>query len=188
MATTADLRMGGCLEHNNDIFQIVDFQHSQTGRGAAFVWVKMKSVRTGRVLEHTFTAGHKVQLARVERRPYQFLYKDDYGYTFMDSNTFEQLVLEEKLVENADLMKDGQEVEISFHAEKDVVLGCQLPQFVILAVTYTEPGLRGDTATNTLKPAVLETGATIQVPLFVNQDDVLKIDTRSRSYVERAKV
>lgn len=188
MATTADFRNGLCLEYNNDIFQITEFQHVKPGKGPAFVRTKLKSLTTGKVLDNTFSSGHKVVTARIERRGYQFLFKDDFGYNFMDSETFEQVAIQEELVSNADLMKDGQEVEVLFHVEKEVILGCELPQFVILQVTYTEPGLKGDTATNASKPATLETGAEINVPLFINQDEVLKIDTRTRSYVERAKV
>ncbi|UZR93741.1 elongation factor P [Chondrinema litorale] len=187
MATTADFRNGLCIEFNHDLFTIVEFQHVKPGKGPAFVRTKLKSITTGKVIDNTFTSGHKVTTARIERRDYQFLYKDDLGYHMMDSNTFEQMSIEEGLVENADLMKDGQEVEVLVHAEYEKVIGCELPAFVILQVTYTEPGIKGDTATNASKPATLETGAEIQVPLFVNQDDVLKIDTRTRSYVERVK-
>ncbi len=188
MATTSDFRNGLCLEYNNDIYQIVEFQHVKPGKGPAFVRTKLKSLTSGKVLDNTFSAGHKIVTARIEKRPHQFLYKDDLGFHFMDSDTFEQVSIPEELVENADLMKDGQEVEVLFHVEKEVILGCELPQFVILQVTYTEPGLKGDTATNASKPATLETGAEINVPLFINQDEVLKIDTKTRSYVERAKV
>jgi len=187
MATTADFRNGLCIIYNNDIFSIVEFQHVKPGKGAAFVRTKLKSMTTGKVLENTFSAGHKIETARVERRGYQYLYKDDLGYHFMHLETFEQLSIPEELVENADLMKDGQEVELIVHAEEEKVLGCELPQFVELVITYTEPGLKGDTATNATKPATLETGAEIQVPLFINQDEKIKIDTRNRSYYERVK-
>jgi elongation factor P len=187
MATTADFRNGLCLEFNNDIFQIIEFQHVKPGKGPAFVRTKMRSVRTGKVIDNTFSAGHKITTARVEKRGHQYLYQDDYGFNFMDSESFEQISVPVHLVENADLMKEGQLVDVLFHAEREEILGVELPQFVVLTVTYTEPGLRGDTATNTLKPATMETGAIVQVPLFVNQDDLLRIDTRTRGYVERAK-
>ncbi len=187
MATTADFRNGLCLEYNHDIYSIVEFQHVKPGKGPAFVRTKLKSLKTGKVIENTFSAGHKVTTARVEKRPHQFLYKDDIGFHFMDSNTFEQVSIEEKLIENNDLLKEGQEVEVMYHAEKELILGCELPQFVELEITYTEPGLKGDTATNASKPATLETGATIQVPLFIGQDEKIKIDTKNRSYVERVK-
>lgn len=187
MATTADFRNGLCIEFNNDIFTIVEFQHVKPGKGAAFVRTRLKSMTTGKVLENTFNAGVKVTTARVERRNFQYLYKDDLGFNFMDSETFEQISIEEDLVENADLMKEGQEVQVVIHAEQERILGVELPPFVILQVTYTEPGIRGDTATSAYKPATLETGAEIMVPLFVNMDDVLKVDTRTRSYSERVK-
>ncbi len=187
MATTADFKNGLCMEYNNDIFAIVEFQHVKPGKGPAFVRTKLKSLTTGRVLENTFNSGVKITTARVERRPHQYLYKDDLGYHFMDSNTFEEVILEEKMLENSDLMKDGQPVEMSYHAEKELVLNCELPQFVELKITYCEPGIRGDTANAAMKPATLETGATIQVPLFVNQDELIRIDTKTRSYYERVK-
>ncbi len=187
MATTADFRNGLCIEYNNDLYAIVEFQHVKPGKGPAFVRTKLKSITTGKVIDNTFTSGHKVTTARIERRDFQYLYKDDLGYHMMDSNTFEQISLEEHLIENSDLIKDGQGLEVLVHAEEEKIIGCELPAFVTLEVTYTEPGIKGDTATNATKPATLETGAEIQVPLFVNQGDVLKIDTRSRSYVERVK-
>lgn len=187
MATTADFRNGLCLEYNNDLYTIVEFQHVKPGKGAAFVRTKLKSLRTGKVIENTFNSGVKVTTARVERRPHQYLYKDDTGFHFMDMNSFEQINLPEDMIDNSDLIKDGQEVDILFHAETEKALSCDLPPFVELTVTYTEPGIRGDTATNTTKPATLETGAEIQVPLFINQDEKIKVDTRTRSYSERVK-
>ncbi|MDW7692400.1 elongation factor P [Flammeovirgaceae bacterium SG7u.111] len=187
MATTADFRNGLCIEYNHGIYTIVEFQHVKPGKGPAFVRTKLKSLSNGRVIDNTFTAGHKITTARIERRKYQYLYKDDLGYHFMDAETYEQMSIEEDLVSNADLMKDGQEVEVIVHAEEETVMGCELPPFVNLRVTYTEPGIKGDTATNATKPATLETGAEIQVPLFVDQDVLIKIDTRTRSYSERVK-
>jgi len=187
MATTADFKNGLCIEYNHDLFTIVEFQHVKPGKGPAFVRTKLKSITTGKVIDNTFTSGHKVTTARIERRPHQFLYKDDFGYNMMDSETFEQTAIEEHLIERPGLIKDGQEVDILYHAEKEQVLGCELPQFVALVVTYTEPGLKGDTATNATKPATLETGAEIQVPLFINEGDKIKIDTKSNSYSERVK-
>lgn len=187
MATTADFRNGLCMEYKNDLYQIVEFQHVKPGKGAAFVRTKLKSLTTGRVLENTFTAGEKITTARVERRPAQFLYKDDMGYNFMNDETFEQIALEETLVDAPQFLKEGQSVEIIVHAETEKVLSCELPQFVELQITYTEPGVKGDTATNTLKPATLETGAEINVPLFVDNEDLIKVDTKTSSYVERVK-
>ena len=187
MATTADFRNGLCIEFNNDLYTIVEFQHVKPGKGPAFVRSKLKNLKTGRVIENTFTAGHKITTARVERRPHQFLYKDDIGYHFMDSSSFEQVSIPVELISNPQLLKDGQDAEIVYHAETETPLTCELPPFVTLQVTYTEPGVKGDTATNATKPATLETGAEIQVPLFINQDEMIKVDTRTNSYAERVK-
>lgn len=187
MATTADFRNGLCIEFNNDLYTIVEFQHVKPGKGGAFVRTKLKSLTSGKVIENTFNAGVKVTTARIERRPHQFLYKDDLGYHFMDSNSFEQVALQEDLISNSEFLKDGQDVEVVYHDETETPLNVELPQFVILKVTYTEPGLKGDTATNTTKPATLETGAVIQVPLFVDQDEVIKVDTQKGEYYERVK-
>jgi elongation factor P len=188
MATTADFKNGMCLKYNGDLYTIVQFQHVKPGKGAAFVRTKLKSITSGKVIENTFNAGVKVETARIERRPYQYLYKDDMGYHFMNQETFEQINIEEKLIEAHDLLKDGQTVEIVFYADNESVLYAELPPFVELEVTYTEPGLKGDTASSTaLKPAELETGATVNVPLFINIGDKLRIDTRTRAYSERVK-
>ncbi len=188
MASTSDFRNGLVLEYNNDLYAIVQFQHVKPGKGPAFVRTKLKSLTTGKVIDNTFTSGVKVNTARVERRPYQFLYKDDLGYNFMHLETFEQIIIEEKLIENADLMKEGQSVEIVVHADNETPLSCELPPFVELEITYSEPGVRGDTSSSTaLKPATLETGATVMVPIFVEQGETIKVDTRDRSYAERVK-
>jgi len=186
MASTADFKNGLCLEFNNDIYQIVEFQHVKPGKGAAFVRTKLKSLTNGRVLDNTFNAGVKVATARVETRAHQYLYKEDAGYCFMDNNTYEQVTINSDLIHNGDLLKEGQEVNILFHSETEKPLTCELPQYIILEIAYTEPGVKGDTATNTLKPAKTETDAEIMVPLFVNIGDKIKIDTRDASYVERA--
>ena len=188
MATTADFRNGLVIEYNNDLYTIVQFQHVKPGKGPAFVRTKLKNITTGKVLENTFNSGVKVNVARVERRPYQFLYKDDMGFNFMHTETFEQISLNPNLVDNADLMKEGQTVEMMFHADEERVLTCELPQFVEMEITYTEPAVKGDTAsTNALKAATIETGAEIMVPLFINQGERIRVDTRDRSYYERCK-
>ena len=187
MASTADFKNGLCLEMNNDIYTIVEFQHVKPGKGAAFVRTKMKSLRSGKTLEKTFNAGEKVTTARVEKRGHQFLYKDEQGYNFMDTNNYEQISLEERLIERPNLLKDGQLVDILVHAEHEIPLSVELPPFVELMITYTEPGIKGDTATNALKQATVETGAIIMVPLFVEQDTLIKVDTRDGSYSERVK-
>jgi len=187
MATTADFRNGLCLEFNNDLYVIVDFQHVKPGKGPAFVRTKLKNLKTGKVIPNTFTSGVKINVARVERRPYQFLYKDENGFNFMHNETFEQISLEKELVPTPELIKEGQYVEVVFHADTETPLSCDLPPFVELLVTYTEPGLRGDTANNALKPATLETGAVINVPLFISEGEKIRIDTRTNSYYERVK-
>lgn len=187
MATTADFKNGLCIEMNNDLFQIVEFQHVKPGKGGAFVRTKLKSLTSGKVIENTFNSGVKVDTARIERRPHQFLYKDNTGYNFMNTETYEQVAIQENLISSPELLKEGQEVEILFHAEEERPLVCELPAFVILKITYTEPGVKGDTATNAMKPATLETGATIKIPLFIDNEEVIKVDTRTNSYVERVK-
>jgi len=188
MATTADFRNGMCIELNGQLFFIVQFQHVKPGKGPAFVRTKLKNVATGKVIDNTFSSGHKVNEARVERRPHQFLYNDDLGYHFMNSETFEQINLAEDLVDSPHLLKEGLEVEVVYHADTETPLLVNLPQFITYEVTYTEPGVRGDTSsTNSLKPATIDTGATIMVPLFVNTGDKIKVDTRDQSYVERVK-
>lgn len=187
MASTADFKNGLCLEFNHDIMTIVEFQHVKPGKGPAFVRTKLKSLTSGKVLDKTFNSGEKVTTARVEKRPHQFIYADDMGFHFMDSETFEQIPIEESLIERPKLLKEGQMVDILIHAETEKPLGVELPAFVELMITYTEPGVKGDTATNTLKPATLETGAVVMVPLFVNQDILIKVDTRDGSYSERVK-
>ncbi|MCB8964941.1 MAG: elongation factor P [Bacteroidales bacterium] len=188
MATTADFRNGLCILYNGKIYTIVQFQHVKPGKGGAFVRTKLKSLETGKLIENTFNAGVKIDTVRVERRPYQFLYKDDLGYHFMHQETFEQVSLDGDLIENNDLLKEGQYVEMMVEAEKEVILTCELPPFVEMEVTYTEPGLKGDTASSTaLKAATVETGSTVHVPLFINIGDRIKVDTRTREYYERIK-
>lgn len=187
MATTADLKTGVCININDDIFIVIDFNHNHTGRGGATVKVKMKSLFTGKVLEQTFSAGTKLDVVNTEKRPHQFTYKDDYGYHFMNTNNFEEVVMPETMVPAYDLLKEGQEVDILFDGDQERVIFCELPAHVILDITYTEPGVKGDTVSNVFKPATLETGAVVQVPLFVNQDTTIKVDTRTHSYIERVK-
>ncbi|MFP4091019.1 MAG: elongation factor P [Cyclobacteriaceae bacterium] len=187
MATTADFRNGLCLEFNNDLYTIVEFQHVKPGKGGAFVRTKLKSLTSGKVIENTFNAGVKVTTARIERRPHQFLYKDDMGFHFMDSNTFEQVSIPEEKIDSPEFLSDGLQVDVIIHDETNNIIGAELPQFVEMTVTYTEPGLKGDTATNTTKPATLETGAVVQVPLFIDQDERIRVDTRTKSYYERVK-
>ncbi len=187
MATTADIRNGLCIDMNGELFTIIEFQHVKPGKGGAFVRTKLRNIKTGKVLQNTFNSGAKIDIARVERRPYQYLYKDESGYTFMNTQTYEQVLIEEELINAPGLMKDGQEVEIVFHADTETPLYCELPPFVVLEITYTEPGERGNTATNTLKEATVETGATVKVPLFINEGDKIRVDTRTGDYGERVR-
>jgi len=188
MATTADFRNGLTIEYKEGLYKIVYFQHVKPGKGPAFVRTKMKNLDTGKLLEKTFSSGVKIKEVRVERHPYQFLYKDDMGFVFMHQKTYEQITLQEQIVDNSDLMKEGQEVDMLFRTENNQVLSCDLPDFVELKVEYTEPGFKGNTTSSSAsKPAKLETGAEVKVPLFINIDDLLKIDTRTREYSERIK-
>lgn len=187
MATTADFRNGLCIEFNNDLYKIVEFQHVKPGKGGAFVRTKLKSLTTGKIIDNTFNAGVKITTARVERRNYQFLYSDDSGYHFMNNQTFEQITLQNEDINAPQFLTEGLEVEVLVHAETEAVLGCDLPMSVQLEVSYTEPGLKGDTATNTLKHAKLETGADIMVPLFVAIGDRIKVNTAENTYIERVK-
>jgi elongation factor P len=188
MATTADFRNGLCIELNGELYVIVEFQHVKPGKGPAFVRTRIRNLKTGRTLENTFTAGVKIDIARVERRPYQFLYKEgDTTYHFMHADTFEQLAIEADLINNPGLLKEGQSVEVMYHADTDTPLTCELPAFVDLEVTYTEPGIKGDTATNAAKRAIVETGAEVFVPLFIETGEQIRVDTRTNRYAERVK-
>jgi len=188
MATTADFRNGLCIEHNGDLYVIVEFQHVKPGKGPAFVRTKIKNLKTGRTLENTFTAGVKIEIARIERRPYQFLYKEGNDiYNFMHIDTFEQLAIQESLISNPGLLKEGQNVEVMYHTDSESPLTCEMPPFVDLEVTYTEPGVKGDTATNAAKKAIVETGAEVSVPLFIETGEKIRVDTRTNKYAERVK-
>lgn len=187
MATTADIKNGLCIKYNHDLFQIIEFQHVKPGKGPAFVRTKMKSLTTGKVLENTFSAGHKIDTVRIERREHQFLYKDESGYHFMNLDNYEQVSIPEKLIDSPQFLMNEMICELLFNAEDETVLTCELPPFVEMEVTYTEPGIKGDTATNTLKPATVETGAEIRVPLFISQGERIKVDTRTGTYHERAR-
>jgi elongation factor P len=187
MATTADIKNGLVIKYNDDLYSIIEFLHVKPGKGPAFVRTKLRSLSSGKVLDNTFNSGVTIYPVRVERRKFQFIFKDEFGYNFMDQESFEQILLNENLCVMADLMKEGQEVEILINTENDAALSCELPPFVELKVTYTEPGVRGDTANSPKKPATVETGATITVPIFIEQDEVIKVDTRTYSYAERVK-
>ena len=187
MASTADIKNGMCLDIDGQFFNIIEFLHVKPGKGPAFVRTKMRNVVTGRVLERTFPSGAKIEEVRIERRPYQYLYQDDMGYIFMNNETFEQAPIAKELINGVDFLKEGMEVEVVLHSATETVLFAELPTHVNLLITYTEPGLKGDTATNATNPATVETGATVRVPLFINEGEMIRVDTRDGSYVERVK-
>ena len=187
MATTADIKNGMCIDLEGQFYNVVEFLHVKPGKGPAFVRTKLKNVVTGRVIDRTFSSGTRLDEVRIERRPYQYLYQDDMGYVFMNNETFEQIPIAKDMITGVDFLKEGMEVDVVSHAETDTILFAELPTHVVLEVTYTEPGLRGDTATNATKPATLETGAEIRVPLFINEGESIRVDTRDGSYVERMK-
>ena len=184
MITTSDFKTGLTIEFNNDVYTITYFQHVKPGKGAAFVRTKLKSFKTGNTLEHTFKAGEKVKQARIEYHEMQYLYSTGTEYFFMDNQNFDQVPISSDLIgTNIDFLKDGMVLKVMYYEGK--IIGAEFPNFVELKVVQTEPGFRGDTATGASKSATLETGTVIQVPLFVNVDDVLQIDTRTRSYLKR---
>lgn len=186
MADTSDFRNGLIIKFKNDLYTIVEFQHVKPGKGGAFVRTTLKNLKNGKVLDNTFRAGESVDVVRVERRKYQFLYKEPAGLVCMDNETYEQITIPTNLFdEGVRFLKESEEVEILFNGDEIVTV--EIPIFINLKVVETEPGFRGDTATNANKPAKLETGATINVPLFINEGDILRVDTRTGSYVERVK-
>ncbi len=181
--STADFRNGLTIEVDNQLFQITYFQHVKPGKGGAFVKTKLRNLRTGAVIEKTFRAGERMEQAIIEKRKMQFLYRSGDEYTFMDTETFDQMSLPADRVEGAEYLKPDMEVAVITH--NGDLLGVELPNTVDLAVTQTDPGLRGDTATGGNKPATLESGAVVNVPLFVNEGDVIRVDTRTGQYVQR---
>ncbi|MEM1336448.1 MAG: elongation factor P [Bacteroidota bacterium] len=187
MASTSDIRKGLCIKYNNDIYKIVEFLHVKPGKGPAFVRTKLKSVTTGKVIDNTFSAGHKIEDVRVETRSYQYLYPDGDTFHFMNTDDYNQIGLQKSSLDAPDLLKEGEIVTIIFNAEDNMPLSVEMPASVILEVTHTEPGVKGNTATNATKPATVETGARINVPLFINEGDRIKVDTEKGAYMERAK-
>ena len=187
MATTADISRGMIIKLDGSLYSVVEFGENKTARAAAKVWAKLKGVDNSRTIEKTWNSGDAIFPVRVEKKAYQFLYKDDTGYNFMNTETFEQVSLQEDMVDAPQFLKEGQEVSISINTETDVPMTVELPDKIVVKVTYSEPGLRGDTATRTLKPARVETGATVNVPLFVNEGELIRINTKTGEYVERVK-
>jgi elongation factor P len=187
MATTADMRSGLILKIDGSLYSVVEFGQNKTARAAAKVWAKLKGVDNSRTIEQTWNSGETIFPVRVEKKTFQYLYKDDTGYSFMDNETFEQITVAEHLVNAPQFLKDGQEVTAIINGETDQPIGIELPDKIEVLVTYSEPGMKGDTATRTLKPATVETGATVNVPLFVNEGEIIRISTKTGEYVERVK-
>ena len=187
MASTSDIRKGLCIKYSNDIYKIVDFLHVKPGKGPAFVRTKLKSITTGKVIDNTFPAGHKIDDIRVETNKYQFLYNDSEEYHFMNTDDYNQIIVKKNNIDSPNFLKESEMVTISINTEDGMPLSVDMPASVILDVTHTEPGVKGNTATNATKPAILETGAKINVPLFINEGDKIKVDPEKGSYIERVK-
>ena len=187
MASTSDIRKGLCIKYNNDIYKVIEFLHVKPGKGPAFVRTKLKSVTSGKVLDNTFSAGHKIEDIRVETHKYQFLYSEGEQYNFMNTDDYNQITVEKSVLDAPELMKEGEMVSISINTEDGMPLSADMPASVVLEVTHTEPGVKGNTATNATKPATVETGASVNVPLFINEGDKIKVDTEKGNYKERVK-
>ena len=187
MSNTSDIRNGLCIKHNHDIFKVIEFLHVKPGKGPAFVRTKLKSVTSGKVIDNTFSAGHKIDVVRVETNKFQYLYNDNSMYHFMNTDDYNQISIEEKLLDNPQLMKEGEVVTVITNSESSEPLSVEMPANVILEVVSTEPGVKGNTATNATKPATLETGAAVNVPLFINEGDKIKVDSIKGQYKERVK-
>ena len=187
MATTSDIRNGLCIRYNNDIYKIVEFLHVKPGKGPAFVRTKLKSVTNGKVIDNTFPAGRKIDDVRVETHKFQYLYNEGETFHFMNTQDYSQISLQKEALDTPELMKEGEVVTVIINSEDEMPLSVEMPASVILEVTHTEPGVKGNTATNATKPATVETGATVNVPLFINEGDKIKIETTKGSYQERIK-
>ncbi len=187
MANTKDISRGLIIKLDNSLYKVVDFGENKTARAAAKVWATLKGVDNTRSIEHTWNSGDTLYPVRVERRTFQYLYKDDTGYSFMDNETFEQITVAENLVDAPNFLKDGLEVNVLMNTETELPLSIELPEKIVVTITYSEPGVKGDTATRTLKQATCETGATVMVPLFVNEGEQVRINTKNGEYVERVK-
>lgn len=181
------MKTGLIIKLDGSLYSVVEFGQNKTARAAAKVWAKLKGVDNTRSIEQTWNSGETIHTVRVEKKDYQYLYKDETGYSFMDNETFEQITVPENLVNAPEFLKDGLTVTVLINGETDMPIGVELPEKIEVLVTYSEPGMKGDTATRTLKPATIETGANVNVPLFVNEGDMIRINTKSGEYVERVK-
>ena len=187
MINSQDVKNGTCIRMDGKLYFVVEFLHVKPGKGNTIMRVKLKDVVSGLVIERRFNIGEKLEDVRVERRQYQFLYKEGTDYIFMDQESYEQHTMTKDQITGVDFLKDGLVVEVVIDASSETILFEELPTKVDLEITYTEPGMAGNTATNTLKPATVETGATVRVPLFINTGEKIRVDTRDGSYLERAK-
>lgn len=187
MATTADMRTGLIIKIDGSLYSVIEFGQNKTARAAAKVWAKLKGVDNNRTIEQTWNSGETIFPVRVEKKAYQFLYKDDSGYNFMDNETFEQIVINESMVDAPQFLKEGQETYVLINTETEQPMSVELPEKIVLKITYSEPGVKGDTATRTLKAATVETGANVMVPLFVNEGELIRVNTKTGEYVERVK-
>lgn len=187
MASTSDIKKGLCIIYNNDTFKVIEFLHVKPGKGPAFVRTKLKSLTTGKVIDNTFSAGHKIEEVRVETRKYQYLYREGDMFHFMNTDDYTQIQLQKDLLDAPDLLKEGEIVTVIVRAEDETPLSVDMPANVILEVTHTEPGVKGNTATNATKPAIVETGAEVNVPLFINEGDKIRVETDKGTYQERVK-
>lgn len=187
MASTSDISRGLIIKLDGSLYKVVEFGENKTARAAAKVWAKLTGVDNNRSIEKTWNSGDSIHPVRVERKDYQFLYKDDTGYNFMDNETFEQVAVPETMIDAPKFLRDGDPVSVLFNTETELPMTVELPEKVVVRVTYSEPGMRGDTATRTLKAATVETGTTVMVPLFVNEGELIRVNTKSGEYVERVK-
>jgi elongation factor P len=187
MASTSDISRGLIIKLDGSLYKIIEFGENKTARSAAKVWAKLKGVDNNRSIEQTWNSGETIYPVRVERKDFQFLYKDDSGYNFMDNETFEQIAVQENMVDAPEFLTDGQQVSVLINTETETPMSIELPDKIVTKVTYSEPGMKGDTATRTLKPATVETGATVMVPLFVNEGELIRVNTKTGEYVERVK-
>ena len=187
MANTSEIRNGICINHNNGIYKVIEFQHVKPGKGPAFVRTKLKNIVSGKVIDYTIPSKHKIDIVRVENRSYQFLYRESKTYHFMNVKDFDQLAIEEHMIESSEFLKEGQQVDVQFNTQSGECLSCELPLHISLKVTHAEPGFKGNTANNPTKQITLETGAMLQAPLFVEEGDMVKIDVAKKSYIERVK-
>jgi elongation factor P len=187
MASTSDISRGMILKLDGNLYSVVEFGENKTARAAAKVWAKLKGVDNKRYIEKTWNSGENIFPVRVEKKAFQFLYKDESGYSLMNNETFEQITLGEEMIDAPQFLKDGSEVFVFINTESELPIGAELPEKIVVKITYCEPGLRGDTATRALKAATVETGATVMVPLFVEDGELIRINTKSGEYVERVK-